>query len=128
MSSRTAYPNDFRRHYQKHPDLVRLLGVDQTARALPTRLHPGRYFVTVLSRATTERVWLRFGNFDGTIVAATAPVEPAAGVEIGEGMVFIDDDITVHLINVRPGVNDGVSAIIDSGAATRSLTFTRTAQ
>lgn len=125
--TRTAYPNDYRRHYDKSPDLVRLFGIDQTARSLPTKLLPGRYTVTVHARAASERIWLRFGPH-GAVQAAATPAAPAAGDEVGDNVVFIGAAQTSLTVHVRPGVNDGVSALIDSGVATRSLAFTRIAK
>ena len=123
--SGNAFPNDIRRFYNEEPDSSHLLGVDTTARAMVVR--EGGYIVTALALAASERMWIRFGN--GAAVAdATAPSEPAAGDVLFEHQVFLDATITSFLVYIRPGVNTGVSAILDSGVATRSLTFTRTGQ
>lgn len=84
-----------------------------TSSAESEKLRPGRYLVQFID-TSSDRVWVKAGPFSATsppVAVASAPSTP-----------FAAGGPTAFEINVRPGHNDQIAAIMAAGTGAMIIT------
>lgn len=84
-----------------------------TTTAPSEKLRPGRYLVQFID-TSTDRVWARVGPFSSATPVAAAAAAPSTPFAAGGPTAFE--------INVRPGHNDQIAAIMAAGTGTMIIT------